>query len=47
MLGEEGGADLNISDADRTHFSEKGARAMAKLVLEGLKKASPTYSPTE
>ncbi len=38
QLGEEGSADLNCSPKDRTHFSEKGARAMAALVLEELKK---------
>jgi lysophospholipase L1-like esterase len=36
-LGDAGSADLSSSTKDRTHFSEKGARAMARLVLEGLK----------
>jgi lysophospholipase L1-like esterase len=40
-LGEEAGSDLNVSKTDRTHFSEKGARAMADLVLTGLKSISP------
>jgi len=38
-LGDAGRADLNSSPKDRTHFSEKGARATARLVLEGLKAA--------
>jgi lysophospholipase L1-like esterase len=37
-LGEAGSADLSSGPKDRTHFSEKGARAMARLVLEDLKK---------
>jgi lysophospholipase L1-like esterase len=36
-LGDAGSADLSNSAKDRTHFSEKGARAMARLVLDGLK----------
>src|SRR5262249_52528026 len=36
-LGDAGSADLSSSPKDRTHFSEKGARAMARLVLDGLK----------
>jgi lysophospholipase L1-like esterase len=40
-LGDAGSADFNATEKDRTHFSEKGAQAMAGLVLEGLKKASP------
>jgi lysophospholipase L1-like esterase len=40
-LGEAGGTDLNVNEKDRTHFSEKGARAMAGLVLGGLKRACP------
>jgi lysophospholipase L1-like esterase len=35
-LGDAGSADLNWSEKDRTHFSEKGARIMARLVLAGL-----------
>jgi lysophospholipase L1-like esterase len=38
-LGDAGSADLSSSPKDRSHFSEKGARAMARLVLEGLKAA--------
>lgn len=35
-LGDAGSADLSCSATDRTHFSEKGAKAMAELVLKGL-----------
>jgi lysophospholipase L1-like esterase len=35
-LGEAGSGDLSFSASDRTHFSEKGARAMASLVAENL-----------
>ncbi|MHB9027771.1 MAG: rhamnogalacturonan acetylesterase [Candidatus Latescibacterota bacterium] len=35
-LGDAGSADLSCSPADRTHFSEKGARLMAVLVAGGL-----------
>jgi lysophospholipase L1-like esterase len=40
-LGDAGSADLSSSATDRTHFSEKGARAMAELVLVELKKVEP------
>ncbi|HEY3324231.1 MAG TPA: rhamnogalacturonan acetylesterase [Planctomycetota bacterium] len=40
-LGDEGSADLSCSSKDRTHFSEKGARAMAGLVLGELGKIEP------
>lgn len=33
-LGDAGGADLNPTVSDRTHFSQKGALAIAKLVAE-------------
>ncbi len=36
-LGDAGSADLSCKADDRTHFSEKGAREMARLVAEGLK----------
>jgi lysophospholipase L1-like esterase len=36
-LGDDASADLSCAPNDRTHFSEKGARAMAGLVLDGLK----------
>jgi lysophospholipase L1-like esterase len=37
-LGDAGSAELFSGPKDRTHFSEKGARAMARLVLDELKK---------
>ncbi len=40
-LGDAASADLNCAPKDRTHFSEKGARAMAGLVLQELKKTHP------
>ncbi len=40
-LGDEGSADLSCSATDRTHFSEKGAKAMAELVLKSLPDAEP------
>ena len=35
-LGDAGSADLSCKVDDRTHFSEAGAREMARLVAEGL-----------
>ena len=35
-LGDAGSADLSCSADDRSHFSPKGARIMARLVAEGL-----------
>ncbi len=43
-LGDAGSADL-FGPKDRTHFVEKGARAMAKLVLEGLAAQVPVLGP--
>jgi lysophospholipase L1-like esterase len=40
-LGDEGSADLTASAADRTHFSRKGGRAMARLVAAALPRALP------
>jgi lysophospholipase L1-like esterase len=40
QLGEVGSADFNSSANDRTHFSEKGARALARLVRDELKKVN-------
>ena len=40
-LGDQGSADLTASASDRTHFSRKGARAMASLVADALPKAVP------
>ncbi len=35
-LGDAGSAHLSCAPGDRTHFSAQGARAMAKIVAEGL-----------
>ena len=40
-IGDAGSADLSCSATDRTHFSEKGAKAMAELVLKGLANVEP------
>ncbi len=40
-LGDTGSADLSCSETDRTHFSEKGAKAMAELVLSSLPMVEP------
>jgi len=40
-LGDDGSADIYVSPKDRTHFSEKGAKLMAKLVAEELARMSP------
>jgi lysophospholipase L1-like esterase len=39
-LGDKESAAYSSSPKDRTHFSEKGARAMARLVLDEMKKAN-------
>lgn len=44
-LGDGGSADLSCAATDRTHFSEKGARAMARLVVEDLPKVCPELIP--
>ena len=41
MLGDAGSADLSPSAGDRTHFSKKGARAIARLVVDQLAKVEP------
>ncbi len=43
--GDAGGVDLNCKPADRTHFSAKGAQAMAALVLKELIPAVPELKP--
>ena len=43
-LGEAGSADFNPDDKDRTHFTEKGAKALAELVRQGLNEAGPKPS---
>ncbi len=40
-LGDEGSADYSPSQTDRSHFSRKGALAMAKLVADQLPAAVP------
>ena len=44
-LGDERSADLTASVSDRTHFSRKGARAVARLVADALPKAVPELQP--
>jgi lysophospholipase L1-like esterase len=44
-LGDAGSADLSPSAADRSHFSRKGARTMAKLVAQGLPQVVPALRP--
>ena len=44
-LGEVDSADLSPSPDDRSHFSRKGARAMARLVAEALPQAVPALKP--
>ncbi len=43
-LGPEGSLDLNPSEKDRVHFSEKGARLLAALVAGDLIKLSPAFA---
>lgn len=40
-LGDEGSADLSPSESDRTHFSRKGAHAMAQLISNGIRERVP------
>jgi lysophospholipase L1-like esterase len=40
-LGDEGSADFSPSSADRTHFSKKGAEAVASLVAKAIPKTVP------
>lgn len=44
-LGDAGSADLSASADDRTHFSRKGASAMAWLVVEQIPEAEPRLAP--
>jgi lysophospholipase L1-like esterase len=44
-LGDEGSSDLTASASDRTHFSRKGALAIARLVAETLPQAVPELRP--
>ena len=45
-LGEAGSATLTVSEQDRSHFTEEGANAMAGLVAEGMRAASPELART-
>lgn len=44
-LGDDGTADLTASKTDRTHFSRKGALAVAELVAKALPDAVPELRP--
>ena len=44
-LGEAGSAELANKAGDRTHFNEKGARAMAGLVMKELPAVEPSLRP--
>lgn len=40
-LGEAGSVGITVSDADRSHFTEQGARQIAGFVAAGFKATSP------
>jgi lysophospholipase L1-like esterase len=40
-LGDDGSSDLSPSDSDRTHFSRKGAQAVAELFVQDLRTVEP------
>lgn len=44
-LGDEASADYTAAATDRTHFSRKGALAMAKLVTDALREQVPELKP--
>lgn len=44
-LGDEASADYTAAATDRTHFSRKGALAMAKLVADALREQVPELKP--
>ena len=44
-LGDQGSAELSASADDRTHFSRKGAQAMAGLVAGALPAAVSALKP--
>ena len=44
-LGDEGSADYTAAETDRTHFTRKGALAMAKLVADALREQVPELKP--
>jgi len=45
QLGDEKSADFSPSASDRTHFSSKGAREIARLVAEEIPTAVPDLKP--
>jgi lysophospholipase L1-like esterase len=46
-MGESGVAGMTQSNTDRTHFTEKGARIIAKLVAEASKQIDPGLNKIE
>lgn len=44
-LGDAGSAELSSSAKDRTHFSEKGARTMVRLIVQRLAVVEPSLRP--
>ena len=44
-LGDAGSADMTASASDRTHFSRKGAEAMARLVADAVLQVVPSLRP--
>ncbi len=44
-LGQSGVLELANAPDDRTHFNQKGARAMARLVMEQLPQVEPSLKP--
>ena len=44
-LGESGSVELANASDDRTHFNEKGAREMARLVMQQLPQVEPSLKP--
>ncbi len=44
-LGDEASIDLTASPEDRTHFSRKGARAVARLMAGAIPRAAPQLIP--
>ena len=44
-LGDEGSANLSASATDRTHWSRKGAEAIAKLVADAIPNTVPELGP--
>jgi len=45
QLGDAGSADFSPSETDRTHFSGKGARSIARLVAEEIPAQVPELKP--